>query len=295
MENGFFLHIEGELMSPSTETSPLQRPSDPLWGVLVGTYVGLLTAPLVAFGAAHLGLADGELLYPVSVVWLAVAVVGLGWLAGSRRPGLAVRLGATRLRWLPAVMPVACALVIYALGGFALPSRIPGIGGPVILGGGGAMIIGLFLGVMARTRHADAVLDGVDIACEFSAGWPRRARRRARRFTGGAAVVTVAAFFGGLLADVEWLRIAGQILFPAVIGSLSQSDGGSYTVSTAGLEQQKPVARRLFQWDAFEGYSRTDDALVLHRPWLVDTRFALADLDDPDAVETALARHLPRT
>jgi len=101
------------------------------------------------------------------------------------------------------------------------------------------------------------------------------------------------AFVAGLLADVDWLRVAGQILFPAVIGTVSWSEERTYTVSTAGLEQRNPVARRLFRWDTFEGYTRTDDALVLHRPWRVDTRFALADLDDPDAVDAAIGQYLP--
>jgi hypothetical protein len=71
------------------------------------------------------------------------------------------------------------------------------------------------------------------------------------------------------------------------------SEPRPYVVTSVGLEQRLPVARQLFQWDDFEGYTRTDDALVLHRPWRLDLRLALDDLDDPDAVEDTLSRYLP--
>jgi len=249
-------------MSPS---SPTSRSSDSLWGVLVGTYLGLVATPLAL-----------------------LAVVRLGVESTTRRDGTAVRLGATRLRWLPAALPVP-----YALGGFASLSATGVVGLVAFFFGLGATVLGLVLGVMARTRHTDAVLDGVDIACAFDAGWPAAARRRLGVVAGAVVVVGGACFVGGLFTDGGLLQLAGQLLFPVGLVLYTSTEKRSYTVSPAGLEQRMPVARRLSRWDAFESYSRTADALVLHRPRRMDARFALSDLDDPDAVEAAIARHLP--
>ena len=93
----------------------------------------------------------------------------------------------------------------------------------------------------------------------------------------------------GPAADALILLLLIVICF--AVGHLVSTRIGGWAWS--GLERRLPVARRLTPWAAFDGYSRTDDALVLHRPRRVDTRFALADLEDPDAVETALDRYLP--
>ncbi|WP_324663906.1 hypothetical protein [Haloarcula sediminis] len=271
-------------MCPATESD--QQSSDPLWGVLVGAYLGLLVAPLAVFGTVGLGIESAGLLYGVAVVAFA-GVVGLGWLATARWDGTAVLLGATRARWLPAAIPVA-----YALGGFASVSATGVVGVLAFFGGLGAMVVGLVLGVMARTRHTVAVLDGVDIEREFRAGWPAPLRKRLALAVGAFTLITGACFVAGLLADWFALRLAGQLLLPLGVVTYTSTEERDYTVSPAGLEQRLPVARRLVGWDAFDGYSRTDDALVLHRPWLVDTRFALADLDDPEAVEDTIANYV---
>jgi len=274
-------------MCPSAKAPPNQRPSDPLWGVLVGTYVGLLVIPLAVLGVVRLGGESAGLLYGVTVVTLAV-VIGLGWWATGRRPRLAVRLGATRLRWLPAAIPVA-----YALGGFAGLPTAGAVGALAFFFGLGAMVVGVALGVMARTRHTDTVLDGVETKCAFRAGWPGPLRRRLALAVGAFTAVTGACFAIGLLGDWFALQLAGQLLLPLGIVTYTSTEERDYTISAAGLEQRLPVARRVTPWDGFEGYTRTDDALVLHRPWRVDVRVALADLDDPDAVEAAVAQYLP--
>ncbi|WP_277541992.1 hypothetical protein [Haloarcula laminariae] len=273
-------------MCPSTESPASEQSGDPLWGVLVGTYLGLLVAPPAVFGAVGLGMDGAGVLYGVSVVVFAGAV-GLGWLATARWDGAAIRLGSTRARWLPAAIPVA-----YALGGFASRSATGTAGVLAFFGGLGAMVVGLVLGVMARTRHTGSVLDSDDIACEFRAGWPAPLRKRLALAVGAFTLVTGACLVVGLLADWFALQLAGQLLLPLGVVSYSSTEERDYTVSPAGLEQRLPVARRLTTWDAFRGYSRTDDALVLHRPRRVDVRFALADLDDPEAVEAALGQYL---
>jgi len=270
-------------MSPSSDTD---RSGDPLWGLLVGCYVGLLGTPPVLFAVARLVTGDVAVLYG-SAVASGTALTGLGWWVSARWGGLAVRLGATPSRWLAGVVPLP-----YALGGFASLSATDAIGVVAFFGGLGAMALGFVLGVMARTRHADAVLDGVETACEFRAGWPAAARRRAGFVVVAAVVLGSAGFLAGVLSERFVLRSAGQLLLPLGIAAYTATETREYTVSSAGLEQRLPVARRLWSWDAFDGYSRTDEAILLHRPWRVDHRFALADLDDPDAVETAVAAHL---
>jgi len=274
-------------MSPATTAPAVERTTDPLLGLVVGLYAALLLVPVAVLAVERLVTDSAGALYGAVLVALAV-VTAVGWSAGGRWGDSLVGLGGSPLRWLPAVLGGAA-----ATGWFATLHSSGTAGAVGFFFGLFAMVAGFALAVMCRTRHTDAVVGATATEREFSAGWPRRARSRARRLTVAAAVVTGVAFVAGLLADVGWLRIAGQILFPAVIGTVSWSEERTYTVSSAGLEQRNPVARRLFRWEAFDGYSRTDDALVLHRPWRVDTRFALADLEDADAVEAAVAGHLP--
>ena len=113
--------------------------------------------------------------------------------------------------------------------------------------------------------------------------------------TGGSLVVAAACVLAGVLTDRTALQLVGQLLFPMGIVLFTGTEPQRYAVTPLGLEHRLPVARRLVRWDAFDGYTRTDDALVLHRPWRIDTRLALSDLDDPDAVEAAVARQLPGT
>jgi len=227
------------------------------------------------------------MLYGAAIVAF-TAAIGVGWWSTDRRPGLASRIGATRARWLPATIPVA-----YALGGFAALSTTGVVGVLAFFLGLGATVVGFVLGVMARTRHTDALLEGVETERAFRAGWPAASRKRVALAAGVVTAVAGACFLVGLLRDLFVLQLAGQLLLPLGAVTYGSTEDRDYTVSAAGLEQRLPVARRVTLWGDFDGYTRTDDALVLHRPWRVDTRFALADLEDPDAVEAAIARYLP--
>jgi hypothetical protein len=273
-------------MVPSTPLPATDRSDDPLVGLVTGLYAALLAVPPAVLAVERLLTGDAGVLYGTVLVTLTV-VTGVGWWATGRWGGRIVGIGGSRRRWLPAVFGG-----VVAAGWFA-GLRLTGVVGAIgFFFGLFAMGVGFALAVMLRTRHTDAVVGTTEIEREFSAGWPHHAQRRARRISLAAAAVTGVAFLTGLLADVEWLRLTGQVLFPAVIATVSWGDERTYTVSAAGLEQRNPVARQLFRWDDFDGYTRTDDALVLHRRWRVDTRFALADLDDPDAVEGAIETHL---
>ena len=273
-------------MVPSTMKTAPERSGDPVFGVVTGFYLALLVTPPVVFAVGEFVTADAAGRYVTAVV-TGVVVLGLGWLTTERMDGLAPSIGATRLRWALAALPVG-----YALAGFGSLEQTGSVGVVAFFFGIGAMAVGFVLGVMARTRHADAVLDGVERECEFRAGWPDAARRRLTYAAGAVTVVAAVYFLVGIFTDRFWLQSVGQILVPVGIVSYTSAEPRTVTVSAAGLEQRAPVARQLMSWDAFEGYTRTDDALVLHRRWRPDHRFALADLEEPDAVETAIARHL---
>ncbi|MBX0294848.1 hypothetical protein [Haloarcula nitratireducens] len=273
-------------MLPSTiETAP-KRSGDPLFGVLTGVYLALLATPLVAFAAVRAGMSGSGVLYGVVLVTLTV-VTGLGWLATSRAAGVDTRLGGSRLRWLPGIAPAALVLL-----GFASLAATGVVGFLGFFFGMFATIVGFVLGVMARTRHTLALTEGVDPDCEFTAGWPERARRRVHLVAGLVVAATFLGFVFGSLTERWLLQITSQMALSVgiVLGTWGQER--TYVASEVGVEQRMPVARRLFPWADFTGYTRTDDAIVLHRPRGIDFRFALADLDDPDAVERALGTHL---
>jgi len=273
-------------MSPSTAPLTSDRSGDPLWSLLVGLYLGLLGTPPLVFSVARLVATDAAVLYGAAIA-SATALTSLGWWATAHWKGTAVRLGASRARWLTAAIPVA-----YALGGFASLSATGAVGALAVFGGLGAMAVGFALGVMARTRYTDEQLNGVDIGCEFRAGWPAAGRRRLGFVAAAVVAAAMASFLVGVFSDRVLLQTAGQLLLPLGLVAYTSTDARDYTLSPAGLEQRLPVARQLTPWDAFDGYTCTDDALVLHRQWRIDTRFALADLDDPDAVEAAIETHL---
>lgn len=267
-------------------TAP-ERSGDPLFGVVAGLYAALLVSPPVVLAVARLLTTDGGVLYGTLVATVAV-VTSLGWLASERAGRGPVALGATRLRWALGIVPIG-----YALLGFASLGETGVVGLVGFFFGTAAMAVGFLVGVMARTRYTSAVLDGAETDCELRAGWPAAARRKMGYLTGGSIVVAGACFAAGLLTDRLMLQTVGQVLFPVGIVLFTGTEPQRYAVTALGVEYRAPVARRLVRWEAFDGYTRTDDALVLHRPWRIDTRLALADLDDPDAVEAALARYLP--
>jgi hypothetical protein len=159
-------------MVPSTMKTAPERSGDPVFGVVTGFYLALLVTPPVVFAVGEFVTADAAGRYVTAVV-TGVVVLGLGWLTTERMDGLAPSIGATRLRWALAALPVG-----YALAGFGSLEQTGSVGVVAFFFGIGAMAVGFVLGVMARTRHADAVLDGVERECEFRAGWPDAARRR---------------------------------------------------------------------------------------------------------------------
>lgn len=276
-------------MSQSTlrvEELASTRPSDPVFGIAAGLYLALLLSPAVLLFVSVADANDPATLYGAFLATGAVTLALTG-LVFSRRPGLVPRLGSSRLTWLPALLGVVAA-------GGALASFEFG-GGVSVLGvflGLFAALVGLPVGALAHSRYAAAVLERAPEQAVFESGWPDRARKRLFTVVGVAAALSGVAFVVGVVAGPDWLVTVGQSVFAVVLGVTGYARSRTASVTPAGLAIRDPLFTRLHPWSAFEGYSRTDDAIVLRRRWRVDLRFAVDDLDASAGVEEAIARHL---
>jgi hypothetical protein len=267
-----------------------ERTTDGTFALALGLYLGLLaTAPVLA-AVVRGGVGDAGVLYGVSILTLAV-VTALGWLATWRRTGLAVRLGRSRTRWLPAALAG-----VYSLGSLLL-APVVGVVALVafFFGAIAAVVPGAALVFVARSRYTDTVLAGATEYESFTAGWPDRARNRlvlamAPVFVAGLASMAVVFWFD----HSSWLWTVGQLLLPAATIPFSRTNAHTYTLSDAGIGRSIAFGRTVHTWDRFDGYSATDEAIVLHRRWDLDMRFARDQLDDSEAVLATIDRFLPR-
>lgn len=273
-------------MSPSTPSSTASG-SDPLLGLVVGLYVALLVTPLVILVVERTLTTAAGPLYGTALVTLTV-VTAAGWRLADRQRPVLVNLGGTPLRWLLVVPAVGLGVL-----GFALLGAVGAIGLLAFFFGLFAALAAFVVGVMVRTRYADAVTEDATEYADWRAGWPDPARRRLTVVAGGVVGLAILAFLAGLVTDDGWLRTLGQVALPFGVVVLTLGQERDYVATDVGIEQRLPVARRLYPWAAFDGYARTEDAIVLTRPRRVALRFAVADLEDPDAVEAACARFLP--
>lgn len=273
--------------SRSVPSLPFEPP-DPQFRLVVGLYVAMLVVPLVLIGAVMAGVSDAATLYGVFLVAGVAVTGGVTWAVGAV-DGSAVRLGNSPGRWVLFLPGIA--LVV---GSFAL---LPSVGGVAMLGfflGLFAALAGVLLAVMARSRYVKTLLDAVEVDGEWTAGWPAAAKRRVEWLAAGLIIAGLASFVGGLVVDSP-LWYLGQFLVAIGAAITGYAQSQDYAATPAGLAVERGGFRRFYDWDHFDGYTRTADALVCHRPRRVDCRFALDDLDDPDAVERALGRYLART
>jgi hypothetical protein len=278
---------------PTADALALDERPDDFFSVVAGVYAAALVAPIfVAAGARY--LTDPATLY---LLFLAVAlgVTITVAVVVHRQRGLAERLGADRRRWLPAVTPPA---VVALAGGIVLtvgsPSTLDVMLG--IVAGAGGFVLGGGLGVMAGSRYVRAVTARASERTTWRAGWSDRRKEPLQGLAVAAFVGSVLALIAGFAFDMTLLRTIAQLLVPVAAGMYTVGQSRRFTATTAGLEEQLPVARRLHDWDAFEGYVLAEDAIVLHRraPWRLPVILARDELDDEEAVLAALGAHLPR-
>ncbi|MFC7077507.1 hypothetical protein [Haloarcula halophila] len=267
------------------------RSTDGTFAFAVGLYLALLAvAPVVTATAVWGGVGDDAALYVVALLAIAV-VTGLGWLATWRRTGLAVALGGSRARWLPPLLA----------GGYALGSLLfaPEFGVLALVGFFfgllAAVVPGLAMGFVARSRYTETLLAGASEYESFTAGWPDRARNRlllAMLPVFALGCVSMAAVFW--FEHGTWLWSVGQFLLPVATMPFNRTQAHTYTLSDAGIERSIPFGKTVATWDRFDGYSSTDGGIVLRRRWDLDMRFAREQLDDPEAVVETIDRFLPR-
>jgi len=260
--------------------------SDPLFGGASGAYLGLLLAPPVISLLQQFGVTEAWTLYLALLGTLGVVTTAAGW-GLSGRPVLAVKLGATRARWLPMGIGIA-----YATVGFASLESV-GIGGVVAFFFGLlAFLLGVAIAVMAQTRYTAAVTAGTDELTRWRASWPESAQRRRLHIGGAVAGIATIGFTVGAVFDYSLLQYTAQILFPT--GFVLIPTGGTRTaVATEdGLEIRLPVARRFYAWEDLASYDLDSESLVITRKWGSNLRFATAEIDDVSLAEWTLAERL---
>lgn len=266
-------------------------PPDDLFALVAGLTAALVVAPFLTALAGRV-VADSGVLYPVLLACLLLSTV-VGTLLVRRRRGAPERLGATRARWVPALVgPAAVAAgVVFAVGD---PTGTETVLGTVAAVGGFAG--GGILGIMARSRYTKAVVEASEQYATWRAGWSDRRRRPLRALGVLAVVAGIVAFVVGIVAHVDILQTATNVLVPLGAVVFMSGQTRTYSATAAGLEERMPAARTLSEWDRFEGYVVADDAVVVHRraPWRLPAIFAREDLDDEAAVVDALDRQLPR-
>jgi hypothetical protein len=295
---------------PSTRDA-LRTPDrlDARFGAVAGLYVAALLSPTAVFLAVRwLNLRSGPLaLGLLGVVGATLAVV-VGWQV-TRRGELVAWLDST---WLSLLVPALglVPMVAYSFDAFLFVAiavaelETQRVASLVGFAGFWLGIIASCLGSaliqMARNRLASAAVDDGDVSVEWTAGWPRRDRLK----LGIGVVVVLGPLFALVLWRFQWLGVNASLPLGMVlaVGLSSLAEERTYRVTPAGLETHRErvrfVSRRVVPWSQFEGFSVTDDAVVLHRPLPhVDVRCSRWGLGldvEEDVVVAALADHLPR-
>lgn len=270
--------------------------TDPFFGFLAGLYAAAVVAPAVVIGVALRVTADPGTLY-LTLLGAVTVVVALVAVA-ARRESLAVRLGGTRWAWLAVIVPFAYLAVLFA--GSATGSDLPGVVfGLAFLGTLSGMLVGFGLAVAARNRYSKAILADAEEYARWSARAPERDRRIAKAGAIAALVLGISGFAASILFDFAPFRWAGNGLVPMAAGLVSATDERTLTVTDAGLAVKRPLNRKVRPWSAYESYSVSDGALVVHRAgWSArgvrDVRCDVGDVPDVDTVEAALSEFLPR-
>jgi hypothetical protein len=284
-------------MHETVRQPALQSPDRPdtVFAFVAGLYVALLVAPAVVFAATAVYPLDAAGLYLGLLVTLTAitvaATVGVG-----RMYGVAERLGAS-----PLARGLGVGAVLGAVGyGAAAVGIDPSSGSGTLWAGvvfsGLAIVVGLAIVAMSRTRYAKAVVDGDAVRAEWEAGWPQPLRTRLQvgamtLYLGGMVLLFGGEFVG--LGAYEWLGAVAFVPGGALMG-WGQPRG--YRLAPVGIERTNYVHRRLYEWDSFESFSVTDDAIVLRRSGPRPAfRCWREEIDDEDELIDALDDHLPRT
>jgi hypothetical protein len=294
-------------MQVRSSHKPLQTPEqlDGRFGLVAGLYVAALLSPaLLLIVVPWLGLAS----WPVALGLLgavgAVLTATVAWIV-SRQSELVAWFDSA---WIAVLVPAVGVLpmglylfhfflfVAFAVTDLQADTAANLVGFIGFFLGIVATSLGEYLVLMGRTQLANATVDDTDVAVEWTAGWPRRARLW---FMAGTLAVI------GLLAGLAFWRLGWRAVTTVlpfgtvlVIVLRSMFSERTYRATSVGLEQRREgrwfVSRRLIPWSRFDGFSVIDDAIVLHRALPhIDVRCRRYLIDD-EAVVAALEDHLDR-
>lgn len=131
---------------------------------------------------------------------------------------------------------------------------------------------------------------GSDVELEWTAGWPRMRSFSVR--IGALASVLAVAVATWIWHEEQVTSVVLLVGLPLVAALAYLDLDRMYRVTQNGLTFRRrlpgsPVRR--VPWEAFDGFSVTDDAVVLHRPFPhPDVRCARSDVieNEPAIVET---------
>lgn len=281
--------MEATALNASSEG--VGRP-DTLFAFVAGLYVALLVSPALLVAVALWVTASEAVVY-VGLLLTIPAVVAAGSIAVARLPGLPERLGGTPLAWSLPLGGVIAAMAYFASGvADTQPAAAGGVGMAGFFCGLGSGALGIFLVAMSKTRRAKTLVDEAAVELSWDAGWPRRRRLVVYAVAGLALLADLATMLAALATGFESGFSTLGVGIAALLVSFAQER--TYRVTVAGLERRNSAVRQLFSWTSFAGVRTTDDALVVERrsPFRPDIRCALADIDDVEAVVTALSVHV---
>jgi hypothetical protein len=272
----------------------LERP-DTFYAFVAGLYAAALLSPAAVVALALWVSGDPGVLY-VGLLTAVTTIVAVTAWGVTRWRGLPERIGASRLAWSLAVLPV-----VAVAGYFAVVAAVdtPAVDAGAVVGfllGSLGIVVGIGLVVMSRNRYAEAVVDGERVEAVWTAGWPEHQRMRFQYASLVAMSLFVPVWAAGYLWDALWIGTTGNLLFLPVILLGNVGRERTYRVTPAGLERNNPVSRYVYRWNRFESYEVTDEVVVVRWRswWRPAIRCARAEIDEENAVMDALGRYLPR-
>jgi hypothetical protein len=265
---------------PSTEPDP---PGD-AYRVLVAVY---LTVPVVGAGAVALA-ARGTTLRTGAVVVLlgglatlavAGAVVGL---SGVPRPLRPRRLYASGWAWLPGAVGA-----VAVVGALPVALAVDGAGPPLLAALTGVVLAGVggLVRFAARNAEARARLAGSETVIE----WQTRPAPTRRRLWYAAS----AALALPLLAGAAWLRdlsLVGVLGLPVAVAAQGANER-QYRLTGDTLVYGNPQVWHLLDRETITGVTHGPAEIrIERRGWRPALTCATAEMDDPEAVVTALTQ-----
>lgn len=261
-----------------------RRPSLDSFAVSLGLYAAVL-------GAAAVLAIDGEAVLPAAGLGAVAGV--LVAVAAGLVDGLAATVSRRRVHYVLAAIPLLGAVVVSVGPVTGAPASL----GPVSFVTMLAFFPALAVLVTADNRRVARTTAGERPTVEWTARSGKRFRRRWKRlYVALGVVLIVVPFAVGIATSYDAIgvtAVGGAVLGQTIYIGRRQA----YAAYDAGLvvEPEGALRATFVPWSRFDGFRLTDDELVLARPIPgTSLHCALADLDDPDAVEAVLAERLDR-